>query len=99
MRVSILRAMTLAAFAVAVSSCNSRVETRLSFPPAADVKVEAEPVFPAAALEPGPLAAEAERKWNDDMIIWGRKGWQQVRRVCEYHVRLGLKVPPGWCRG
>ena len=80
-----------------MSSCASRVETQLQFPPVADLKVEPEPEYPVAALAPGPAGAEAERKWHDDMLAWGRKGWAQNARVCGWAVELGLKVPKGYC--
>lgn len=80
-----------------MSSCGSKVETRLEFPPVADLKQEAEPPYPEAALAPGEAGAKAEREWHDKILIWGRKGWAQNRRVCQWAVDLGLKVPPGYC--
>ena len=93
-----LTVLTLCVASVAVSSCGSRVETHLAFPPVADLKQEAEPAYPEAALEPGEAGAKAEKEWNDKVLIWGRKGWAQNRRVCQWAVNLGLKVPAGYCR-
>jgi hypothetical protein len=97
MRLVKLRALTMLACAVAVSSCGSKVVTRLTFPPAADLKQEAEPEFPLAALEPGEEGVKAENAWRDKVLIWGRRGWQQNRRVCQWAVDLGMSVPTGYC--
>src|SRR3546814_4708602 len=42
MRFATLKVLTMCALSVAVSSCGSRVETHLEFPPVADLKVDAE---------------------------------------------------------
>lgn len=80
-----------------MSSCASRVETLVKFPPAADLAQSKEPEYPIAALEPGEAGAKAEKEWNDKILIWGRKGWAQNRRVCQWAVELGMKVPTGYC--
>jgi len=49
------------------------------------------------ALLPDEEGAKAEKKWNDKVLIWGRTGWAQNRRVCLWAVDLGLKVPKGYC--
>lgn len=97
MRNKMLTALILSVSSVAVSSCGSRVETHLKFPPVADLRQEAEPEYPIAALEPGEAGAKAEKEWNDKILIWGRKGWAQNRRVCQWAVELGLQVPTGYC--
>ncbi|QHN69454.1 putative Rz1 protein [Sphingomonas phage vB_StuS_MMDA13] len=92
-----LKVLTMCALSVAVSSCGNRVETRLAFPPVTDLQVDPEPPYPVEALEPGEAGAEAERKWHDEILAWGRKGWRQNARVCRWAVDLGLEVPQGYC--
>ena len=92
-----LAVLMICAASVAVSSCASRVETLVKFPPVADLAQTAEPEYPIAALEPGEAGAKAEKEWNDKILIWGRKGWAQNARVCRWAVELGLKVPTGYC--
>lgn len=97
MRFGTLKVLTMCVLSVAVSSCASRVETHLQFPPVADLKVDAEPVYPVAALEPGEAGQLAEDAWRDEILIWGRKGWAQNARVCKWATELGLDVPKGYC--
>src|SRR3546814_18044023 len=77
MRSATLKVLMMCALSVAVSSCGNRVETHLAFPPVTDLKVDPEPAYPIAALEPGEAGAEAERQWHDEVLAWGRKGWRQ----------------------
>ena len=98
MRNKMLPVLMLFASSAVVSSCGSRVETHLAFPPVADLKQEPEPAYPEAALEEGEAGARAEKEWNDKILIWGRRGWAQNQRVCQWAVDLGLKVPTGYCR-
>lgn len=92
-----LTALILCVSSVAVSSCASKVVTLVKFPPAADLAPRAEPAYPVAALEPGEAGARAEKKWNDAVLIWGRTGWAQNKRVCKWAVDLGMVVPSGYC--
>ena len=62
-------------------------------PPAADVMLIGEPEYPIAAL----TDPKAEDAWHDRVLIWGRTGWAQNRRVCQWAVDLGLKVPKDYC--
>ncbi|MDO7843472.1 hypothetical protein [Sphingomonas immobilis] len=78
-------------------SCGSRVETRLAFPPAADLKAEAEPPYPEAALQPGKAGAEAERAWWSEVLIWGRMHHDRVARICAWARDLKMPVEPGQC--
>lgn len=97
MRSGMLRVLTMCALSVAVSSCGSRVETHLQFPPVADLKVDDEPAYPETALQPGEAGQQDEDAWRDEVLAWGRKGWAQNARVCRWAVDLGLKVPKGYC--
>lgn len=62
-------------------------------PPAADLKQLGEPAYPIEAL----TDQSAEDAWRDQVLIWGRTGWAQNRRVCLWAVQLGLEVPAGYC--
>jgi len=97
MQFATLKVLTMFALSAVVSSCDSKVETHLQFPPVADLKVDPEPVYPVAALEPGEVGQQAEDSWRDEILIWGRKGWAQTARVCKWAVELGLEVPKGYC--
>lgn len=84
------------------------VKIEPAFPPSADLKREGEPALPAAAFETQPLrdpttgevhqmpssrAIEAENGWNDDVLAWGRRGWAQVGRLCQWSKDMGAKLP------
>ena len=71
-----------------VQSCASKDATELRLPPAADLEVRAEPAYPVEAL----TDADAERRWNDEALIWGREGWRQVQRLCLWAKGMGAKV-------
>src|SRR5207244_2779750 len=71
MRSMLLTILTASALCAGASSCGSRVETHLAFPPVADLKVDAEPVYPVEALAPGSAGEQAERKWWNEVITWG----------------------------
>lgn len=88
MRHAMLKALMMLAAAVAVQSCGSKDATTLRLPPAADLKVQAEPAYPVEAL----TDADAERRWNDAVLIWGRDGWRQVGRLCQWAKDMGLAV-------
>lgn len=92
-----LTALILCVSSVAVSSCASKVVTLVKFPPAADLAQRAEPEYPIEALVSGEVGAKAEKKWNDSVLIWGRTGWAQNKRVCQWAVDLGMVVPRGYC--
>lgn len=93
-----LAILTLAAFCAGASSCGSRDETRLAFPPAADLRPVAEPPYPDAALQPGEAGRLAEEAWWNEMLIWGR-GEQAARiRVCAWVLKLGYDAPKDFCR-
>lgn len=67
------------------------------FPSAADLAVEAEPAYPVEALEVDdslqstPAAIAAENAWDDEVLIWGRRGWAAVGRLCRWAEDLGMK--------
>lgn len=79
------------------SSCGSREETRLAFPPVADLKVDPEPPYPITALAPGQEGEDAERKWWNDVLLWGRTHQARVARVCKWARDLKLELPVGYC--
>ena len=93
MQSKLLRILLVSACCVAVSSCASRVETHLQFPPAADIKVVQEPAYPLEALSD----PAAETKWWNDVLLWGRDNRDKVARVCKWAKDLGNDVPAGWC--
>lgn len=66
-------------------------------PPADDLKVEAEPLYPIEALGAGPEAADAEDQWWNEVLAWGRTGWGNVARICRWSRDLGKEVPAEWC--
>lgn len=93
MRSRNLRLMLICAASVAVSSCGSKVAIPPSFPPVADLQVDAEPAYPEAALEPTDAGREAEAKWWNDTLIWGRTHHDRVARICTWARDLKLKLP------
>lgn len=97
MRYAIPKLLMMLAASVAVSSCGSKEEIQLKLPPAADLKPQPEPEYPIEALQEGETGAKAEDAWQDRILIWGRTGWAQNRRVCQWAVDLGMKVPDGYC--
>lgn len=88
------------------SSCGSR-DSSVFLPPAPDRRVDAEPQYPVAALEPCPTnlrsdpcpAETAEREWWRDLLLWGRTHRDRVARVCVWGRALKQDVPAGWCDG
>lgn len=97
MRSATLKALMIFALGAGVSSCDSKVETRVAFPPVSDLKREIEPEYPIEALVPGEEGQKVEDAWRDKILMWGRRGWNQNARVCKWAVDLGLKVPEGYC--
>lgn len=97
LRSKLRAALMSSALCVVASSCASKDETHLAFPPAADLLVEAEPAYPAAALEPGPAGAAAEAQWWNSVLLWGRAHHDRVRRVCEWARALKAELPPEQC--
>lgn len=86
-----------AALCVGASSCGNRVETQVTLPRVADLRVDPEPTYPEAALEPGPTGQLAEEQWWTDVLGWGRTHHDRLARVCKWAVDLGLEVPEGYC--
>ncbi|WP_343347690.1 hypothetical protein WJT74_05240 [Sphingomicrobium sp. XHP0239] len=57
-------------------------------PPAADLAVEPEPPYPIQAIT-APTEEErqdAEDAWDDEVRVWGGRGWAQVARLCRWAV-------------
>ena len=92
-----LRALMICAVVVAAPSCANRVETRLASPPVADLKVDPEPPYPEAALEPGDAGKAAEDKWWNDVLIWGRVHHDRVQRICQWARELKMDVSGEYC--
>lgn len=70
---------------------------RPAFPPAADLKVDAEPAYPTEALEPGEVGSKAEAAWISKVLIWGRTHHDRVQRICTWARELKAPVPDGTC--
>jgi hypothetical protein len=85
------KALMMLAAAVAVQSCASKDGLQTRLPPVADLKVQPEPAYPVEAL----TDADAERRWNDAVLIWGRDGWRQVGRLCRWANGMGATVECG----
>jgi len=77
----------------ALSGCMDRTETRLAFPPVADIQVVAEPTYPIEAL----TDPAVESAWWNDVLLWGRDHHNKLSRVCKWAVDLKYEVPDGWC--
>lgn len=99
MRSKLLLILTASALCAGASSCANRAETHLAFPPVADLAVAPEPVYPEAALQPGPDGEAAERAWWNDVLVWGRAHHDRLARVCNWAHDLGMKLPDGYCVG
>lgn len=73
-------------------------------PPAADIKPEAEPLYPVAALvATTPQEAEtAERGWWNEILLWGRSEHAKITRICSWAATLSaefkLDLPKDWCQ-
>ena len=78
---------------MAASSCGSKVETRLAFPPVTDLQAVAEPVYPVEAL----TDPNVEAAWWNDVLLWGRNHHDKVSRICKWSKDLGHEVPDDWC--
>lgn len=60
-------------------------------PPAADLAIEAEPQLdPAAVLNDSAAALDA---YDIAHAAWGRRGWDQVRRLCHWFADLDAPTP------
>jgi hypothetical protein len=59
-------------------------------PPVADLHRRAEPLVPIEAAQPGKAGEEANTAWNDKVLIWGRTGWAQVGRLCQWAVDMNM---------
>lgn len=97
MRGTTPKMMLIAAAAALAPSCASKERVRPIFPSSADLTVEEEPAVPAEMLSDDELVArEAEDRFDDSILQWGRRGWRQVARVCRWaddHGMAGLDCP------
>lgn len=60
-------------------------------PPAADLMAEAEPQLdPAAVLNDSAAALD---NYDIEHASWGRRGWDQVRRICHWFKDAGAPTP------
>lgn len=61
------------------------------------MKVDREPDYPVAALEPGEAGAKAERAWWNDVLAWGRAHHDRVARICRWARDLKQAQPADLC--
>lgn len=60
-------------------------------PPAADLAIEAEPQLdPAAVLNDSAAALD---DYDIEHASWGRRGWDQVARLCHWFKDAGAPTP------
>lgn len=97
MRTRILPMLTMLAAVAVAPSCANRVETRLAFPPVADMKVDAEPEYPVAAFVGGEAGRKAEEEWWTATLLWGRAHRDRVQRICRWARELKAELPAGYC--
>lgn len=101
----LFRVTLLASVALAASACGSgnREGIQRTIPPVADLRVQTEPRVPPAALETDPAgnptdaALDAEERYEDDVLVWGRAGWLQVGRICRWAEGLVGDIPDVDC--
>ncbi len=79
-RLAIVSALAL------VSSCAGKPNLVIQYPPAADVRVEAEPVAPPEIA----TSEAAYEEYNEAVAAWGKGGWAQVARACRYFKGAGM---------
>ncbi len=77
--------LLLAGLSFLASGCATQVS---SFPPSADLQPRAKPL-----QDPDKIGSEAYLIWyNIELEVWGQEGWDAVRRLCEFHKSLGMKI-------
>lgn len=81
------------ALLVTVSGCATQGDRFQTYPPAADVRVRAEPLPPPEAFED----EEAAEIFEAEFYTWARDGWAAVGRICRDAARKGAPYPDGWC--
>lgn len=87
-RKSLTAFLTLPVLLLAVPGCGERERLKPIFPPPADLRIEAKPV-------PGPeivTSAQAAADYDIALELWGERGWQAVRRICQWAVANGASV-------
>jgi len=91
-RRSLMHVCLIASASVLVQSCGDRPQSAgVPAPPAADLSVEAEPQLdPAAVLNDSAAALD---DYDIAHAAWGRRGWDQVRRLCLWFKDLGAPTP------
>ncbi len=70
------------------SSCADKPGLAIQYPPAADVRIEAEPVAPPAIA----TSEAAYEDYNEAVAAWGKRGWAQLARICRYYKAVGMPV-------
>lgn len=60
-------------------------------PPAADLTVEAEPQLDPYAVQND--SASALDEYDTAHASWGRRGWDQVARICWWFKDVGVATP------
>ena len=78
---------------MAAPGCAGRERLTPTYPPSADLRVEAKPVAPVEIVT-SEAAADA---YDIELELWGERGWATVGRVCRWAEDMGADLPPGWC--
>ena len=81
--------LALAALLVLASSCASREPRLTAYPPSADLKVEAKPELSVEAV----ASDNALALHDDEVEVWGERGWEAVARICRWSVTNGASLP------
>ena len=86
-----LACLTGSVLVLALSSCDRPESAGVRAPPAADLAIEAEPQLDAAALALGSSNESAAALDDYDIAhaAWGRRGWDQVTRLCRWFKDAG----------
>lgn len=87
-RKSLTAFLTLCACSWVVSGCGGQERLKPIFPPPADLRIETKPI-------PGPeivTSAQAAADYDIALELWGERGWQAVRRICQWAADNGAAV-------
>lgn len=84
----LLLPLTLLASLSTVSGCAGRDGGVQTFPPPADLIVEAKPAAGAEIV----TDAQAAARYDAAVEAWGERGWAAVARVCRWAERRGMEI-------